>query len=215
MWPTSKLTDERAKRAYVAAKRDVARHVQNVVDQARLRDELALAERLASTARQLREHVRPRVYVPLVDDVWLPEQRQVRDRQRFLVLHGPSRTGKTVYAANLVGPGSTLEVNCANARSEPDLRQFAPQRHRCIVFDEAHAQMVLSQKRLFQAPATPVQMASSATNCFGYSVFVHGVLLVVCSNRWSLELAELPAEDRDWLQANSVCVEVSAPLWQA
>ena len=73
--------------------------------------------------------------------------------------------------------------------------------------------MVIACKRLFQAPAALVQMAASNTNCFGYSVCLHGVLLVVCSNKWTKELEELAAEDRAWLELNSVYVQVREPLW--
>ena len=38
----------------------------------------------------------------------------------------------------------------------------------------------------------------------------HGVLLIVCSNKWMKELEEQSAEDRAW---NSVYVQVREPLW--
>ena len=37
--------------------------------------------------------------------------------------------------------------------------------------------------------------------------------LVVSSNRWSIESAQLPGADRDWLAANSVHIMVNEPLW--
>ena len=159
--------------------------------------------------------MKPRKYVPLVDSVWLEEQKLCLERQRFLVLDGRSRLGKTQFALQIKGADRTLKVNCAQCLREPDLRAFVQGRHEAIIFDEAHCQMVVNCKRLFQAPPFFVQMASSATNCFGYSVCVHRVLLIVCSHNWKAELEELPRDDADWLDRNSVYVAVSAPMWDA
>ena len=213
LWQTGKFTSSVAMEQYTLAKKDVKRHVQNVLDQEVFQREQALRRRLATATVAVQRQLRPRCRVPLVDDVWLVEQDSVRDRQRFLVLDGPSRTGKTQFALQLRGACRTIEVNCAACLREPDLRAYEFGKHMAVVFDEAHCSMVIACKRLFQAPAALVQMAASNTNCFGYSVCLHGVLLVVCSNKWRLELLELPAEDREWLELNSVYVEVRQPLW--
>ena len=215
MWQMSKLTNTVACEQYTLCKRDVKRHIQNVRDQECLEREQLLKKRLEEAQTIMAKTLKPRKRIALVDDVWLVEQNEVRDRQRFLVLDGPSVTGKTRFAILLRGAFRTLEVNCAACLREPDLRAFEAGRHLCIVFDEAHCQMVIACKRLFQAPPASVQMAASATNCFGYSVCVHGVLLVVCSNTWRTELQSMSADDRDWLAANSVYVAVEQPLWEA
>jgi len=213
LWQTGKFTSAVCCEQYTLAKKDVKRNVQNVLDQEALQREQDLRRCLHAAQAQIQQQLRPRKSVPQVDEVWLREQAIVRDRQRFLVLDGPSRTGKTQFAVQLRGPEHTLEVNCAACLREPDLRGYVYGQHKAVVFDEAHCCMVIACKRLFQAPAALVQMAASNTNCFGYSVCLHGVLLIVCSNKWAKELEELAAEDRAWLELNSVYVQVREPLW--
>ena len=173
---------------------------------------MALASRIEAVRATLRQQIKPRRFVPEVEQVWLVEQRQMRKRQRFLVLEGPSCTGKTVYATTLAEVGRTLELNCAST-VEPDLRAFRPDLHTCVVFDEASCEMVLRCKKLFQAPDQWVSMSHSQTNCHSYQVWMHGCMLIVCSNRWSQELTRLSECDRSWLVQNSVHVQVDSPLW--
>ena len=139
---------------------------------------------------------------------------RIKARYPFLVLEGPSDTGKTSYAKNITGnPQEVLEVNCS-ATPEPDLREFDSTVHKAILFDEASCTMVLSQRKLFQAPACLVDLGCSTTNCHKYQVFVSGVMMIVCSNTWSTQLQRLThAGDAAWLRHNSVLVEVHEPLF--
>ena len=108
-----------------------------------------------------------------------------------------------------------FETNCANC-PEPELRDFDPLVHQLILFDEASAQMVIRQKKLFQAPACMVEMACSNTNCHSYKVLLSGIRMVICSNGWSEEVAAMPSQaDRDWLADNSYIVDVKGePMWE-
>ena len=106
-----------------------------------------------------------------------------------------------------------LELNMA-AAPEPDLKAFNHETHDLILFDECPAQVILKQKKLFQAPAVKVALAASVTGCYSYAVWLHQKLLVVCSNVWHHELRTLPAEDRDWLLSNSLVYTVEQPLWR-
>ena len=134
-------------------------------------------------------------------------------RYKFLVLAGPSRLGKTVFARSLAPAGTeTLEVNCA-AGQEPDLRAYRLSRHGLILFDEIEAGQVVAQRKLFQACAAPVQLGCSATNCHSYEVFLWQKRLVLASNNWHTSVAGLPSEDRDWVNANSMILNVEAPMW--
>jgi len=133
-------------------------------------------------------------------------------RRKFLVLSGASGLGKTQFATSLVPAGKALELNCASC-PEPDLRDFEPAVHELILFDEASARMVVAQKKLFQGPAVEVVLGCSGTNCHAYKVWVHGVRMVVSSNRWDTELLVMPASDADWLRSNSVFVQVTEQLW--
>ena len=135
-----------------------------------------------------------------------------QDRRNFLVLDGPTQRGKSAFAFSLVEPGAALEVNCAGVE-DPPLRAFSRAKHRLILFDEASTHCVLKNKRLFQAPNTPVIVGSSPTNALAYSVYLGDTLLVVCSNDWEQELATLPAGQRDWLVGNMVFVSVKEKLY--
>ena len=143
---------------------------------------------------------------------WKEDHRAIKPRYKFLVLVGPSGVGKTQYAKSLVAEGRALELNMA-AAPEPDLKDFNPDVHDLILFDECPAKIILRQKKLFQAPAVKVSLAASVTSCYAYTVWLHQKLFVGCSNVWHHELRLLPLEDRDWLLSNSLVHTVEKPLW--
>ena len=135
-----------------------------------------------------------------------------RDRRKFLVLDGPSRLGKTAFCMDLFGKGATLEVNCIG-ESHPDLRAFRHTKHRCVLFDEASPEMVLTNRKLFQAGNSLVQVAQSKTACYAYSVYLNDALLVVSSNHWTETVQRLKCSEARWLEANQVLITVTRPLW--
>ena len=126
--------------------------------------------------------------------------------------NGESGLGKTQYAMGLVPPGRALELNMA-ATDTPDLKLYDAVRHDLILFDEMKARDVLLHKKLFQAPASMISMGNSATNCHAYTRWLHQKLLVVSTNRWHINLAQLPSVDADWLKANAVTIQIVLPLW--
>ena len=64
---------------------------------------------------------------------FLEQFQRIQRRYKFLVLHGETSTGKTVWAKLLFGdPQAVLEVNCASCPG-PDLREFRPLLHRGIL----------------------------------------------------------------------------------
>ena len=78
-------------------------------------------------------------------EAFLKQFEGIRNRYDFLVLHGQSCTGETIWAKWLFDdPQAVLEINCASC-PEPDLRDFRPLAHKGILFDEASAEMVLRQ----------------------------------------------------------------------
>ena len=119
--------------------------------------------------------------------------------------------GKTQFSSSLSPSNGCLELDCAG-RTSPDLRLLDAFRHNTVLFDEASAALVHANK-LFQARASYVTLASSGTNCHAYQVWMWAKRLIVSSNRWSMELAQVPSADRDWLVADSVHVMVNEPLW--
>ena len=218
-WITNLLQAEKvsassAHALYLRAKKNLDHHIRNLKILAEEERMAALADRIALVQQTVQMQMRAFKVIPAVVDRWLPCFAHIRARYPFLVLEGPSGTGKTSYAKNITGnPAEVLEVNCA-ATPEPDLREFDSVVHKAILFDEASAAMVLSQRKLFQAPACLIDLGCSTTNCHKYQVFVSGVMMIVCSNTWSVQVHKLKHEgDAEWLRHNSVVVHVHAPLF--
>jgi len=174
---------------------------------------LSLKSEMVRVTEEINSSRRPFKVLPEVQ-AWILTHDAVRMRYQFLVLVGGSGLGKTQFAKGLVPVGAALELNMASA-PEPDLREYDARRHALILFDECTPQQVLRQKKLFQCPPVEVGLAASATSCHAYQVWVHRKLFVICSNVWHYELSKLKIDDAQWLQANSVVVHVTEPLWLA
>ena len=69
--------------------------------------------------------------------------------------------GKTQLARSLNYPAGSeiLELNCSSAQ-EPALQSFVWSKHKLILFDEAHPQMVTRQRLLFQAGTQDIQLGA-------------------------------------------------------
>ena len=148
----------------------------------------------------------------VVDD-FVAQFQHAKQRYKFLVLAGPSRVGKTVYARSLAPIGTEcLEVNCSSGK-EPDIRAYRLSRHGVILFDEVEATQVVAQRKMFQACASAVQLGCSATNCHSYTVFLWQKRLVLASNKWHTTVAMLSQEDQAWIEANSMVLDVESPMW--
>jgi len=212
LWQQDKITAEVAMAQYIETKRHVQKYLENLQYQERAYKNLELQRQKDLVTAQLAQKLLKPKIIPAVQQHFLPQFQSAQFRRKFLILDGPSRMGKTLYASQLHGPKCTLEVNCANTL-EPDLRTYDPTVHKTILFDEGSSQMVLRHKKLFQGPHCDVAMASSNTNCYSYNVWVYGCYLVITSNRWKTEVEQLPRCDSDWLEANSVYVYVSEPLY--
>ena len=140
--------------------------------------------------------------------------REGLPRKKFLVLEGGSGLGKTEFVRALAGPSRTLELNCANCGTSPDLRQHCALTHKVVLFDEAPASLVAANRKLFQAPCCWVDLGHSPTGRDVYRVFLNDSLLVVCSNGWSRQCMQgLAPDDREWLVANSVHVVLDEPMF--
>ena len=122
--------------------------------------------------------------------------------------------GKTLFARSLAPSDEEplLEVDCAG-KAFPDLRDFRQGYHGGVIFDEISAATVLSHKKLFQAGDAEISMGSSSTNLFAFKIWTHGLRLVVTTNRWSVEVGELPSVDAQWLRMNAVHVVIRRPLY--
>ena len=142
--------------------------------------------------------------------VLLAELEKVRHRFRFLVLCGPSGLGKTEYVKFLSGPEATYECDCSSTGT-PDLKDYSRARHKVVLFDEAHPQLILQNKKLFQAHISPAVLGQTTTGCYSYKVWVWRRLLVVTTNSW--DLSRLAHADAAWLTANACVVNVDQKLY--
>ena len=98
-----------------------------------------------------------------VVDEWLAEVSQpMLPRKRFLVLHGPSRRGKTEFVRGLFALGALLELNCANLQ-HVCLASFDCLRHKAILWDEASPALVARNRKVFQHPLCEVDLGHSPT----------------------------------------------------
>ena len=200
-----------AREEFVSAGRNVCRHLQTMDVLEKEREKLAVQRLIAKRAAEIAKTRKAFRKIPSVDQ-WVRDLAVPVDRRKFLMLQGPSQLGKTAFAFSLVDQGEALEVNCAGVEYPP-LRAFSRAKHRLILFDEASTGMVLTNRRLFQAPNTPVCVGSSPTNKDAYEVYLGDTLLVVASNNWDEELAALPASQRAWLEANMIFVSVQEKLY--
>ena len=144
-------------------------------------------------------------------------QLGVASRFSFLVLSGPSKTGKTQFAKSLFGTGATLVLGCQNA--EPNVRRFSRATYKAVVFDEITPQCVARNKVLFQAGVEGVDCAQSRTSIYSYWRFLYAAPLILCTNEW---LEDLPARELeenkkawDWIRANQFHVHVDRSVCEA
>lgn len=208
---SGKISVESARHELVRTCGRLTQHLPNLD---RLRSELiarelsgTIAEREAAFAAQRRPYKKIKPVQDLVDDLATP-----RERRKFLVLDGPSRMGKTQYAMSLFGRESSLEVNAAG-EDQPSLQHFDFKRHKMILLDEASPEMVLKNRKVFQAPNAVLELGQSKTNCHSYQVYLNNVLFVIASNGWVDEVGALPPSSRKWIEANQVLINVTRPLW--
>ena len=147
-------------------------------------------------------------------DEWLREVTQpLQPRKRCLVLHGPSRTGKTEFVRALFPLNAVLELNCANLK-DICLDGFDCLRHRAILWDEASASLVCNNRKVVQHPLCTVDLGHSPTGAHVKRYFLGHSCSIIATNRWHEDLLKLMAGDREWLCANTIVFDVTQPLWQ-
>ena len=215
-WVTRVLSSERVteKDARILYRRCVATakfNLDNLNFLTGLAKEEALTKLVETTQAALKALEKPALKLDDVDAL-VADHQELRHRYKFLVLEGPSRYGKSMYALSLAGRAKTLDLSCAG-QLHPDLRQHDPFVHRAVLFDEAPVTMILAYKRHFQAPSTLLDCGLSSTNCHAYKVWLYQQLLIVTSNTWSEELNAVAASDREWIEANSLHKQINFKLW--
>jgi len=209
-----KLSLENARKEMIRSGRGLVRRLADLDKLLECRKEQELSRRVAVLqARHSRALRRFRIFPEI--EAWRSSyDREGLPRKKFLVLEGGSGLGKTEFVRALAGPSRTLELNCANCGTSPDLRQHCALTHKVVLFDEAPASLVAANRKLFQAPCCWVDLGHSPTGRDVYRVFLNDSLLVVCSNGWSRQCMQaLAPDDREWLVANSVYVVVDEPMF--
>ena len=207
-----KMTVEDARKEMLRTAKCLSRNLENLECLEKERSRVVMAEHIRDVQAQLDAKRKQVKVLPAVTQ-WLQSFATVEQRYTFLVLDGPSQTGKSMFSRSLSPwPENFLEVDCSGTEY-PDLRDFKPLQHTVVLFDEAAPSLVVRNKKLFQASASMCKMASSPTNLNAYDVWFHQVRIIVASNKWEQLLNAMSYEDASWINANSVYVRVTGPLW--
>ena len=114
-------------------------------------------------------------------------------------------------ARRMFGEEFTHVVDCQHAE-HPDLRGYRREAHRAVLLDEvASPQFVADNKKVLQAHVDGAKLGQSATQLYVYSVMLWRTPIILTTNKWNL--ADLDAEDQEWIRANCVAVAVNDPVW--
>lgn len=165
-------------------------------------------------------------------ETWKQQYSTVKSRYAFLVLDGPSQTGKTRFAYSLSPPPTKevlakasegLSTHCSSRKCVyyadcsgglPDLRNFRREQHRVLVLDELHPTSAVLLKKIMQASNDVAILGASPTMQHAYRVNSYQTMIIVTTNTWAPGCATMQADDVEWLKANSVYVHVTSPLWK-
>jgi len=158
----------------------------------------------------LRSKQKPWKLIPRVQE-WRDQYKDVRCRYKFLVLDGPSSTGKTRYALDQYGIGQMLYTDCS--MGIPNLREFNSDKHCAILFDELSPKAALMLKKCLQASNDTVQLGASPTMSHAYSLHLFKVAMVICCNNWQEQIVSLTPSEVEWLTTNCFYIAVDGPLW--
>ena len=212
LWVQRKMSHQNYRAELVAGRQQLISRLRNLDMVEQLEKESQEAQELATALQTLSETMGGFRSIPEVE-AWKQSVAEVKHRYKFPVLVGPSGLGKTEYVKDFSGAASTFECDCS-ATSTPDMKGFSRKLHRTVLFDEAGPDLVLAHKKLFQAHISGAVLGQTTTGAFSYRVWTWKCFLVVATNKWNLGALADPA-DAAWLQANSVVVEVTAPLYAA
>ena len=133
-------------------------------------------------------------------------------RFKPLVLDGPTRLGKSVFASQLFGSEQTLVLNCQNL-TIPPLRRYAAKWHmiQAIVFEEADHRLVMSNKMLFQGSRELIELGLGPTEQHKYSVLMYFKAIIITSSNF---MKDVSVADREYLDHNVLYLPVTDYLYQ-
>ena len=143
---------------------------------------------------------------------WASQYSSNKERYKFLVLRGASRTGKSTLARGLgqaLGLGSRPFVQTVQSATSPDLRSYDAELHDYIVFDNVNdMRFVLDYRALFQANTDVHSLGDSRTGIYSYDVWLYRVPLVV-----TVDLSAKWAPQDAWISENCNEVFLQGPSW--
>lgn len=210
-----KIDLETGRLLYVRCGVNASHHVADL-DLLRREETLAQMDQyIAHVWEALRETRRPMKTYPAVQS-WLGLFAQQAYRRPFLVLHGPSAVGKSIFARSLAEQNNCpfLAVNMSGGILTPDLRAFRFGHHKFVILEEASVDAVLHNKLLVQGCAMVIQLGQTTTSRWGYPICTHGVRFVITSNKWVAEAAQVDdPDDRAWLDVNAIVVVEEERCW--
>ena len=154
--------------------------------------------------RKYRNHISRKV-------TWIESYKKAETRYSVLVLHGPSKLGKSELAKQIKGAAFTFVVDCQHARF-PDLRSFDADKHHAVVCDEISGpRFVLDNKKVLQQHVDGAILGQSPTQREAYYIYLWRTPIIVTTNHW--DTSTLSDSDSDWIAKNCVVEHVSEPVW--
>ena len=206
-WRKGHITADSAIGEHIMCGQNTKFHIENIQYCEQKRREIRQRNKMQFTALQLRAKL---LKFKIPDDCnrWKAQYSLMLDRYKFLVLWGPSKTGKTQWVHWFV-PG-ILEINCGGGNTTPDLHEYDEEEHPGILFDEASLKMIIALKKVFQAGNNPVKLGQTITGKFSYNIFCHKCMMVVCTNDYTKDLKKLKEEDRNWIKDNCEPVHIKS-----
>ena len=110
-------------------------------------------------------------------------------------------------------PVQALILDCGDA-VVPALRgNYVGGEHKVIMFDEAHAEMIVRGKKVFPAGMNLATHGTRPTHINVTHAWLHGIQLVIGSHVWLEELERLKPYNRQLVEDTSVHVVVDEPMW--
>ena len=195
LWKQYKLSNE-CYETYLFACRDGCVARKRNLDAAK-EEQAARAEReeMDAVVKRVRRNFQPFAQVPVAQE-WLEGFRVERDRYAFLVVLGPSRSGKTEWAKSLFK--NPLELKIGPLEHFPDaMRAFCRQTHDGIVLDDVRDLkfLVRFQDKLQGKYDARVEFAATPGGTCSYSRWLWKVPVVITANFTTLNRDLLDSDD--------------------
>ena len=144
---------------------------------------------------------------------WESQYDTIQDRYTTLILNGKSRVGKTMFCVYMFDDRSkVLLLNCSG-NFLPSLRDFDPNMHLGICFDEITPYTILHNKPVFQCGPHLITTADSPAHAYAVKVVLSGIRLMGCCNDWHEQMEYVTENDKEWLEANTKVIDVEHQLY--